>query len=74
MTRVPSDTERALYPEVKIVRCRCGSMFTPTGCPGDNPRKCLPCNRSKWSRLFKKAPAKEEAHVLPITTARKRSR
>jgi hypothetical protein len=70
--RQPSETEQALYPAVKLVRCRCGSLFTPTGTPGDNPKKCLPCNRSPWSRLFKKA--EPQANVLPIsTTARKRS-
>lgn len=63
-----SETQDALYPPVAFATCACGSMYIPTGTAGDDPEKCLTCNRAPWSKLFKrqarKARTRKESPVL----------
>jgi hypothetical protein len=64
---VPSDTDRALYRPVEILKCRCGVTFQARPeVDGEDPGKCLSCNRSPWSVLFEHAAPKPTAAVRPI--------
>lgn len=75
MSYTPSETHLELYPDTSLlIKCKCGSRFSPRkyNARGDNPNKCLPCNRKKWSKLFShygpiEASVDEpQAHVLSI--------
>lgn len=68
----PTETHLALHPQMGLLlKCKCGVMFVPRkrNSHEDNPRKCLTCNRQKWSKLVAHnvpVSAQNKAHVLPL--------
>lgn len=70
MSYNPTETHLELYPDTdSLIKCKCGVFFKPRtqNAQGDSPKKCLPCNRKSWSKLFAHhSVSVEQAEVVPI--------